>query len=241
MLRSSQAYFDVLVAQQSVQVAHNQEGAVKEQLALASENFQAGLTTVADVHEARARLALAQAQHVAARTELAGRHAEMHRLLGAPPPKLAGLAQGAQPATLEPAALEAWMDRADADNPQLRAQQLAVEVASQEVHRQAQAHGPSLDLSLGLARNSTTGSMTSPSELASRSHSTQVGVQLVIPIYAGVYCLPLYSSSSSSTAETNCLWRLPPGPSFPTTRCSDTGRLLTIWRHQTGILASTSG
>lgn len=168
-------------------LAEGQVQAVTQQLALARENFQAGLTTVADVHEAQARLALARAQVASARVEESARQAELHRLLGAAPPPLArlGRERSVQAPALEPAAVEPWLSAAEGDNPQLLAQQLAVAIASQEVRKQSQAHGPSLDFTLGYGRNSATGSMTSPTELASRSHATQLGVQLNIPLYAG--------------------------------------------------------
>jgi outer membrane protein len=185
MLRTCQSYFDALVAQENIAVAQGQVRAVEQQLALARRNYEAGMTTVTDVHEAAARLAMAQAQATGTQTEWASKQADLEKLLGAPPPGLARLAPDAPPPTVEPADVEAWIDSAQADNPQLLAQQIGVEIARREVEKLAQAHGPSLELTLGVGRSMSTGSMTSPTELASRARLGQVGVQLVIPLYAG--------------------------------------------------------
>jgi outer membrane protein len=185
MLRTSQSYFDALIAQENAVVADNQVEAVAQQLTLARRNFEAGLTTVTDVHEAQARLALAQAQRSGAQTERANRLADLERLLGARAPELAGLLTDAQSPALDPPDVQAWIDLANADNPQLLAQELGVAMASREISKLAQAHGPTLEATLGYGRNTSTGSMTSPTELASRSRAAQVGVQLVIPLYSG--------------------------------------------------------
>lgn len=185
MVRTSQSYFDALVARENIAVAQSQIRAVEQQLALATRNYEAGTTTVTDVHEAKARLALANAQSSSAQTEWASRRAELEKLLGAALPELAPLAPDVPPPVLEPAEVGAWMDSAQTDNPQLLSQLLGVEIARSEVRKHSQAHGPSLDFTMGWGRNMSTGSMTSPTELASRSRVGQVGVQLVIPLYAG--------------------------------------------------------
>lgn len=185
ILRVSQAYFDALVAQEGLAVAENQVNAVEQQLALAQRNFETGQTTVTDVHEAQARLELARAQRTAALTELSTRHAEIEKLLGYLPQALAPLAADALPPALARVEVQAWIDSAQSDNLQVRAQRLGVEIARQEVAKMEKAHWPTLDATAGYGRNASTGSMTSPSELASRSRAGQVGLQLTIPLYAG--------------------------------------------------------
>ncbi|RYG11605.1 MAG: type I secretion protein TolC [Burkholderiales bacterium] len=185
ILRVSQAYFDALVATESISVAQTQVKAVEQQLALVQRNFEAGLTTVTDVHEAQARLALANAQHIGAMTESAARATELEKLLGEPTRPLARLLVDAVPAFPEPAQVQNWIDLALAAHPLLRSQQLSVAIADREVAKLEKAHGPALEATAGYGRNTGTGSMTSPTEVASRSRSVQVGLQFSLPLYAG--------------------------------------------------------
>src|ERR1700752_696479 len=60
MLRTSQAYFDVLNARDSVRVAKAQLKAVAEQLETARRRHEVGDATITDVHEARSRHDLAR-------------------------------------------------------------------------------------------------------------------------------------------------------------------------------------
>jgi len=55
ILRVAQAYFDVLIAQDSVQLAEAQKTAIAEQLEQARRNFEVGSATITDTHEAQAR------------------------------------------------------------------------------------------------------------------------------------------------------------------------------------------
>jgi outer membrane protein len=49
----AQAYFDVLAAQDSVQVAQSQKQAISTQLEMAKRNFEVGTATITDSREAQ--------------------------------------------------------------------------------------------------------------------------------------------------------------------------------------------
>jgi len=183
ILRTAQTYLDVMLAAQSVRVMDAQMAAVQEQLTLAQRSFEVGTGTVTDVHEAQTKQALTQSQRVATVTELAGRRAEVERLLG----ESLNLAPMELVATLPPLnqALEDWRKAALSGHPQVRALQAAQESAKQEVARNERAHWPTLDLTANLATNYSSGSLGSPADLSSRLESHSVGVQLTIPVYAG--------------------------------------------------------
>ena len=66
MLRVSQAYFDVLGAQDTLQTTRANKAAISEQLASAKRNFEVGTATITDTREAQARFDLATAQEIAA-------------------------------------------------------------------------------------------------------------------------------------------------------------------------------
>jgi outer membrane protein len=68
--RVSQAYFDVLLAQDNVTLVGAQKAAVAEQLAQARRNFEVGTATIVDTNEAQARFDQVLAQEIAATNEL---------------------------------------------------------------------------------------------------------------------------------------------------------------------------
>ena len=70
MVRVSQAYFDVLAAQDTVTFVQAQKTAVAEQLASAKRNFEVGTATITDTREAQAGFDLVTAQEIAAQNDL---------------------------------------------------------------------------------------------------------------------------------------------------------------------------
>jgi outer membrane protein len=184
MLRLAQAYFDALLAQESLRVAQGQLLAVQTQLALASRNYEVGIATVTDVHEAQARRDLAQAQVAAADNDVHARFAGLEQNLGSLPKALSTFAADRD---LPPPAEDArtWVERARSQHPAVRIQEAALAVAEAEISRSEAAHGPTLDFVASYGRNFASGSMGSPADVSSRIDAAQVGVNLHIPLFAG--------------------------------------------------------
>lgn len=63
-VRSAQAYFDVLSAEDTLALVRAQKAAISEQLAQAKRNFEVGTATITDTHEAQARYDLRTAQEI---------------------------------------------------------------------------------------------------------------------------------------------------------------------------------
>ena len=185
ILRVSQAYLDVLVASQSVEVMQSQSLAMGEQLALAQRTFAVGTGTVTDVHEAKAKWALSQAQSVAVSNELDSKLSELEKILGAPPQIHVGRHHHDVLASQVAKPLAEWLAEAGVHNLQIKIQQAALDVARKEVAKNEAAHLPTLDLVLNRAANYNSGSLSSPADLATRVSSNQAGIQLTIPLYAG--------------------------------------------------------
>src|SRR5467141_4082617 len=70
IVRVSQAYFDVLSAQDTLGLVRAQKAAISEQLAQAKRNFEVGTATITDTHEAQSRFDLIVAQEIAALNDL---------------------------------------------------------------------------------------------------------------------------------------------------------------------------
>jgi outer membrane protein len=185
VLRVAQVYFDVLVAEESLAVTETQLNAVEQQLGLAKRNFDVGVSTITDTYEAKSRFDLATSQRIAAMNDLVNKRAEYERVTGEEPRDLLELRSDVSLPKPSPADLPSWLTAAREQNPVVRVQLAAQEVAKKEIAKNRAGHAPTLDLTASYGRNYSSGNLTSPADIDTRARSTQVGVQLNIPIYSG--------------------------------------------------------
>lgn len=185
ILRTAQAFFDAVLAEESVAVAEAQHSAVEQQWVLARRNFDVGVATITDVHEAKSRLDLARSQWIAAENELTVKRADLEKTTGKSSGRLPILNAAAMPPGPDPADVRAWIELAALRNPQVLIQGAAVEALEHEVARNRAGHAPTLDLNASHGTSYASGSLTSPADIPTRTRSSQVGVQLTIPIWSG--------------------------------------------------------
>src|SRR5205085_1169472 len=82
VVRVSQAYFDVLAAQDTLALVRAQKAATEEQLAFAKRNFEVGTSTITDTREAQARYDLVVAQEISALNDLQIKKLALDQLVG---------------------------------------------------------------------------------------------------------------------------------------------------------------
>jgi outer membrane protein len=180
IVRTTQAYFDVLAAQDTLAFVQAQKSAVSEQLAAAKRNFEVGTSTVTDSREAQARFDLVQAQEIAAENDLRIRQLALDQLVGrsvTPRPLLAPV----NLPPIAPADPEAWVNRAQASHPSLVQATRGLEIAQLETRKAEAGHKPTLDL-VGQYQVAKGPVQTFPSI---RTNTGTVGVQLNMPLFAG--------------------------------------------------------
>ncbi|WP_424948898.1 TolC family outer membrane protein [Comamonas aquatica] len=184
LVRAAQAYFQVLTAQDTLQLVQAQKRAVSEQLAFAQRNFEIGTATVTDSREAQARFDLVRAQEIAADNQLRVSQAALEQLVGVPSATPWPLAQPVRLPTLAPADLASWLALAADHSPLVRQAQIALDVAQLETDKAQAGHKPTVDLqaSYGTQRNPD-GTAAMPY----RNNATvgTVGVVMNIPLFAG--------------------------------------------------------
>ena len=117
ILRVAQAYFDVLMADDNLNVTESQKRAVDAQLELVTRGRRAGNATVTDVHEAQSRVSLTLAQAIAARNELEVRRSLLEQIIGQSAPSLSSLRTEARLPSPSPATLKVWMQAARDQHP----------------------------------------------------------------------------------------------------------------------------
>ena len=145
-MRVTQAYFEVLLAQDTLAFVEAQKAATQQQWEQARRSFELGTVTITDTHEAQARLDLINAQEIAAQNDLEVKRHALSQLTGAPPLPLLPLKAELEPAPPTPNELSAWLARVDAENLQLQMQTRLREIGKREVNRQRAGHLPTLDV-----------------------------------------------------------------------------------------------
>ncbi|MDM0104237.1 TolC family outer membrane protein [Variovorax sp. J22R24] len=186
VVRVSQAYFDVLSAQDSLALVRAQKIAVAEQLASAKRNFEVGTSTITDSREAQARYDLVVAQEITAENDLQVKKIALDQLVGRPGTNPTPLAAPVVLPPVVPADMNAWVTQAEAVHPAIQQAELGLEVAKLEVDKAQAGHKPTLDAQLGYnATNNPQGTSTSTSTGRVRVNAASIGVVFNLPLFAG--------------------------------------------------------
>ena len=186
IVRSAQAYFDVLLAQDNVMLSGAQKTAIGEQLAQAKRNFEVGTSTIVDTYEAQAKYDLALAKEIADQNDLEIKKRALQQLIGKMPDTLAPLKDKLSLPLPQPNDMDAWVAASDTDSPIIKQFQAAYEIASKEVERSRAGHYPTIDLVGGYTDSkSPTSNFTGGLGANISSKSAQVGLQLALPLFQG--------------------------------------------------------
>lgn len=183
VLRVAQAYFDALLAGDSVSLAGAQKAAVSQQLAQARRNFEVGTATITDTNEAQAKYDQIVAQEIAAQNDLEIKYRALQSVIGRFPASLSPLGPKLELKTPEPAIMDDWVARAEKSGYAVRISEATFEISKLEVDRNRAGHYPTLDLVASY--NDTRSSASSLSTFGSNSKTGQISLQLAIPLYAG--------------------------------------------------------
>ncbi len=186
IVRTSQAYFDVLAAQGTLVFVRAQKAAVGEQLAAAKRNFEVGTSTITDSREAQARFDLVTAQEIAAENDLRVKKMALDQLVGKTDAQPKGLLLPVALPPLLPADVNAWVRQSEDLHPTVRQAQANLEVAKLEIDKAEAGHKPTLDLtaSYGVQRNPK-GSASSQTTQNFRTNNITLGLALNLPLFAG--------------------------------------------------------
>lgn len=182
IIRSSKAYFDILLAQDKVALIRAQKEAVDKQKQQAQANFEVGTATITDVNEAQARYDLIQAQEIAALSDLEVKKRSVQSIIGHMPTELKSVRTDLQPQMPEPMVMEDWVNMALQNNLSIAIQQQALDIATQEVERQNAGHMPTLDAVASYTDRYANGSANG---FGSDLQDATIGLQLQVPLYQG--------------------------------------------------------
>lgn len=182
MLRVSNAYFAVLSAKDQLELVQATKRAIARQLEQTKQRFAVGLTAITDVHEAQAEYDQTVADEIVAINTLENSYEGLREITGMYHKDLSVLnTERFSPVQPTPAQSDAWQKMAQEQNLQLIAQQLAVDIANQDIKLAQSGHWPSLSLFASF----TEGKITEPEAYETRYDDHYVGLQLSVPIFSG--------------------------------------------------------
>ncbi|CAN4265358.1 TolC Outer membrane protein [Methylophilaceae bacterium] len=183
MLRTTQAYFDVLMAQDRIDLIVAQKTAIAGQLAQAQANFDLGSATITDANEAQARYDLVVAQEIAALNEFEIAKHAVQAITGQLPQRLANVKLQLKANEMS-LSMATWQELAMLNNLNIQIQQDTAKLAEQEIARNQAGHLPTLD-AVASYTNSYANGTISRFGAGNELQVGSIGLQLQIPLYEG--------------------------------------------------------
>lgn len=187
IVRTSNAYFDVLVARENLAAAEANETALKKQFDFAQARLDAGLAPITDLHEARAGYDSARASTILARNAQDDAYRALAEITGQPVTELKALPDDFRPQLPAEASSEQWVNTALDKNPTLKSVEYQVKSAEAGVSTARARHYPSLGLS-GRYSNATGWDSVHGAGSPGISEDTEgrnIGLTLTVPIFSG--------------------------------------------------------
>ncbi len=184
IVRVAQGYFDMLGAQDGLNLVRAQKAAVAEQLASAKRNFEVGTATITDTREAQAKFDLVIAQEIAAENDLRVKQLALDNLSGRTGTAPWSLKTGSILPEAAQAGLEQWVSSTESDHPAVRQARVALEVAKLEVDKAKAGEKPTLDAVAGINRTLNVGGSSS-SPATSHANGASLGLNFSLPLFAG--------------------------------------------------------
>jgi len=178
IVRVSQAYFNVLSANDDLTFVVAEKRAVERQLEQTKQRFAVGLTAITDVHEAQAQYDSVVAREISATNALENAKEALQEITGEYHSQLAPLNTSAfNPVAPQPANAVDWVAIAEENNLDLKARKLAVEIAQNNIDIADAGHYPTVDLTARKSLSDTSNTL--------QKDSDSVELALNVPLYSG--------------------------------------------------------
>ncbi|KII79930.1 outer membrane channel protein TolC [Vibrio renipiscarius] len=188
ILRVSQAYFDVLRAQDNLVFIQAEKAAVARQLEQTKQRFEVGLSAITDVHDAQAQYDSVLADEVLAQNDLVNSYEGLREITGQEHANLEVLDTKRFSASKTSTAINTLVDEAGQKNLSLLAARITQDVAKENISLASSGHLPSLTLDGGYNYRDISNTDVNP--ITQRSSdgdegNFNVGLNLVVPLYTG--------------------------------------------------------
>lgn len=182
ILRVSEAYFNVLRAEETLASAKAEEAALKRQLEQSQKRFEVGLIAKTDVLEAQAQLDGSIAARISQEVGLASALEVLAGIIGNNANTLSKLRADFVITPPQPNNAEEWVKLAQDKNPQLAAARFNQTAAEQAVKEQQAGYRPTIDAVASISdRDNGTGNAAS----FNNGRSMSAGIEMQWPLYTG--------------------------------------------------------
>ena len=179
MIRSAEAYFSVLRAEEEYRLAQSEEKTLRTQLTEIKNRYKLGLMRDTDVFELQAQHDVAKAAVIVAKSQVDSMKENLTLLTGSYIETVNPLPKDIPIEPPQPYELTEWEDFARKTNYQLIAAQYAAEAAEKERMEKKAGHAPTADLFLSYNHSDVGGGFTPSSD------TTTIGVRVAMPLYTG--------------------------------------------------------
>ncbi|MBT0117060.1 outer membrane channel protein TolC [Vibrio alginolyticus] len=180
ILRVSQAYFEVLRAQDNLVFVRAEKAAVGRQLEQTKQRFEVGLSAITDVHDAQAQYDQVLADEVLAENALTNSYESLREITGQEHKDLNILDTGRFTASPSTVPAESLIDEAKTKNLTLLSSRILQDIARDNISLASSGHLPTLSLDGGYNYGDT-----SHSSRDNTIDNFNIGVNLAVPLYTG--------------------------------------------------------
>ncbi|MBU2893394.1 outer membrane channel protein TolC [Colwellia sp. D2M02] len=185
--RVTQAYFDLLSAQDDLEFAKAEKEAIARQLEQTKQRFSVGLTAITDVHEAQAQYDSAVTEQIRAENAIYQSEEALRVITNSYPRNISVLnTDRFSTTTPVPNSADEWQVTAEAKNLNLIASKVGIEIAKDTINIARSGHYPTLDFGASYTGDNKD---TQFNDLATVNNpdlnAYSVGVTLNVPIYSG--------------------------------------------------------
>ncbi|MCA3950865.1 outer membrane channel protein TolC [Vibrio vulnificus] len=189
ILRTAQAYFEVLKAQDNLEFVRAEKAAVARQLEQTKQRFEVGLSAITDVHDAQAQYDGVLADEVLAENSLTNSYEALREITGQEHKNLNVLDTKRFSASRSNASAETLIEEAQEKNLSLLSARITKDIAKDNISLASSGHLPSLTLDGGYnysnETNSNNGSVLNNSGDDYTTNDFSLGLNLVVPLYTG--------------------------------------------------------
>ena len=184
IVRTAEAYFNVLRAVDTLEATIAEEKALEKQLEQTKQRFEVGLTAITEVHEAQAAFDSARASALEALGNLGINYEALEVLTGKPEDQVAPLSPKFPVVAPAPANRAEWVEFSLKNNYNLKASKLQADAALQNAKANRSNHLPTLGATLGYSDYEVDGTSRG-APIDQRADGSTVNVRLDVPIYSG--------------------------------------------------------
>lgn len=179
MVKTTEAYFDVLRSADAVTVQEALLRANERQLEQSKQRFEVGLVAITDVNESQAAYDRSRADLINSKNTLDNAWEALRTIVGPVQAPLARLGDKLPLSPPEPNAIDAWATTAIRGNYGIIAASEAATAAKKSIEIERSGHYPTLDLEAGYDMS------RSDAQYNTNSDTAFVGLSVTVPIFQG--------------------------------------------------------